>query len=147
MMNSIDIRPARAQDVEKIKELTDEMLTPTGLGRATVKKIHNLVVSQQTLFLTAWDNEQLVGYTCGVLHENIFNDRLRVTDIGVYVLPGHRGSQISRELIAGIETWARERGAEEIWLGQTTGGDPDRVIKYYNRLGYTTKGFNSVKEL
>lgn len=146
-MNSIEIRVAQAEDIDSIKTLTDGMLAATGLGVATVAKIRSLVLSPKTLFLTAWDGNSLVGYTCGILHENIFNDRLRVSDVGVFVLPKYRGSSTSKRLIEHMEQWAREQGAQEIWLGQTTGDDIDQVIKYYNRLGYKTKGFNGVKEL
>ena len=143
----INYRYATEQDLTKIKSLTDQMLEHTGLGVATVPKIRNLITGRNSKVLLAFDGDQLVGYTCGVLHENIFNDRLRVSDIGVFVIPEYRASKISKELIERLERWAKERGAQEIWLGQTTGENPENVVKYYNRLGYTTKGFNCVKEL
>lgn len=146
-MNSIELKEAQEKDINKLKALTDQMLEPTGLGVATLTKIRQLVTSPKTLVLLAWDANELIGYTCGVLHENIFNERLRVTDIGVYVKPEYRAGSVSRRLIANLETWAIQQGAKELWLGQTTGDDYDQVIKYYNRLGYKTKGFNCVKEL
>jgi GNAT superfamily N-acetyltransferase len=112
-----------------------------------VAKIRALVLSPKTLVLLAWDGDDLIGYTCGVLHENVFNDRLRVTDIGVYVKPEYRAGAVSKKMIDHLEKWAKEKGAKELWLGQTTGQEVTQIEKYYNRLGYTTKGFNCVKEL
>jgi GNAT superfamily N-acetyltransferase len=141
------IRKAELKDVPQLKVLTDRMLAHTGLGVATVEKIRALVTSPKSLVLLAFDEEKLVGYTCGILHESVFNDRLRVSDIGVYVDADYRAGSLAKRLIDQLEQWSKRQGAEELWLGQTTGDNPEQVVKYYNRLGYTTKGFNCVKEL
>ena len=101
-MNRIELKIAEERDIGKLKALTDRMLEPTGLGVATTAKIRNLVISPKTLVLLAWDGEDLIGYTCGVVHESVFNDRLRVTDIGVYVEPEYRSGSVSRRM---IERW------------------------------------------
>jgi GNAT superfamily N-acetyltransferase len=145
-MNKTLIRIAQEKDIEKLKALTDRMLAHTGLGVATVEKIRALVKSPKSLVLLAFDEEKLVGYTCGVLHESVFNDRLRVSDIGVYVDTEYRSGSLAKRLIEHLEKWSKDQGAKELWLGQTTGDNPEQVVKYYNRLGYTTKGFNCVKE-
>lgn len=141
------IRKAELKDVPQLKVLTDRMLAHTGLGVATVEKIRALVTSPKSLVLLAFDEEKLVGYTCGILHESVFNNRLRVSDIGVYVDADYRAGSLAKRLIDQLEQWSKTQGAEELWLGQTTGDNPEQVVKYYNRLGYTTKGFNCVKEL
>jgi GNAT superfamily N-acetyltransferase len=146
-MKNILIRIAEEKDIEKLKALTDRMLAHTGLGVATTEKIRALVKSPRSLVLLAFDSEELVGYTCGILHESVFNDRLRVSDIGVYVDSEYRSGSLAKRLIDQLESWSKKQGAKELWLGQTTGDNPDQVVKYYNRLGYTTKGFNCVKEL
>ena len=146
-MIGITYRPAEEHDIDNIKDVTDLMLSHTGLGTATKSKIRQLITSPKTLALIACHGVKIVGFTVGIVHESIFNDRLRVSDIGVFVVEEYRRSTIARDLIKQLETWAREQGAEEIWLGQTTGDNPELVAKYYNRLGYKTQGFNSVKEL
>ena len=146
-MSQVLYRSATADDVSKIKALTDVMLSHTGLGVATVSKIKALVSSPRTLIQLALVDDNLVGYTCGVLHENIFNDVMRVTDIGVFVLPQYRKLDIARQLVVQLEQWAKEKGASQLWLGQTTGDNVDAVAEYYRRLGYNIRGFNAVKEL
>jgi GNAT superfamily N-acetyltransferase len=143
----VTIRKALLTDVAELKVLTDRMLAHTGLGVATTEKIKALVTSPKSLVLLAFDDNKLIGYTCGILHESVFNDRLRVSDIGVYVDRNYRAGSLAKRLIDQLEQWSKTQGAEELWLGQTTGDNPDQVVKYYNRLGYTTKGFNCVKEL
>ncbi|KON32728.1 MAG: hypothetical protein AC479_06865 [miscellaneous Crenarchaeota group-6 archaeon AD8-1] len=146
-MNQILYRTAKKEDVSKIKTLTDGMLKDTGLGVATVEKISQLVSSPRTLFLLAIDGEELVGFTCGILHENVFNDVLRVSDIGVYVLKEYRSSDIGKNLVEQLEAWATKNKATQLWLGQTTGEKVEAIAEYYRRLGFKISGFNAVKEL
>ena len=146
-MNQVQYRPALRSDVASIKALTDQMLANTGLGLATVDKITALVDSSKTLFMLAFVEEKLVGFTLGILHENVFNDVLRVSDIGVFVLPKYRDLDIGRHLITLLEEWARKNRAQQLWLGQTTGEKVEAIAEYYRRLGFKVCGFNAVKEL
>jgi GNAT superfamily N-acetyltransferase len=144
---TVTYRIATVEDIAAIKQISDQMLADTKLGLATLPKIKNLVESPRTLFMLALDRQQLVGFVCGVIHECVFNDRLRVTDIGVFVLPEHRKSDIAKTLIAHLEKWAKARQADELWLGQTTGDKPQSIARFYSSLGYTVCGFNAMKEL
>ena len=146
-MTRVLYRPATEDDVGGIKALTDIMLAHTGLGVATVPKIRALVTSSKTLVLLALIDNKIVGYTCAVLHESIFNDVVRATDIGVFVLPEYRRLDIAKNLIERLELWAKDRGAQQLWLGQTTGDRVEVVAEYYRKLGYKIRGFNAVKEI
>jgi len=106
------IRKAEEHDVAQLKILTDRMLAHTGLGVATVEKIRALVKSPKALVLLAVDNDKLVGYTCGIVHESVFNDRLRVSDIGVYVDEEYRSGTTAKRLIDQLEKWAKDKGAK-----------------------------------
>ena len=142
-----EYRIATEKDIPGIKAISDVMLKDTGLGVATIPKITNLVTSPNTLFALALQADEIVGFTCAVIHESVFNDRKRVSDIGVFVLPAQRGSEIAAVLVETLEHWAMHRGIKEIWLGQTTGSNIDKVAEYYQRLGYTIRGFNALKEI
>ena len=77
----------------------------------------------------------------------LFSGKL-VSDMLVYVVPEHRGSMLGSRFVKVIERWAQVRQADRIMLGQSTGiGDINRVIKFYEKLGYTATGFNCTKEL
>lgn len=143
----VNYRIATSEDISNIKALTDIMLAHTGLGVATVPKITALVNSPKTLFMLAMIKDKLVGYTCGILHENIFNDVMRVTDIGIFVLPEYRKLGIDKNLLVLLESWAKENLAQELWLGQTTGDDIDKIAEYYQKQGFKLCGFNAVKDL
>jgi len=146
-MTQVLYRTATLTDVDQVKALTDVMLEHTGLGVASRAKIHAMIASSKGTGILAFVDDRLVGYTYGILHENIFNDVLRVTDIGVFVLPKYRSLDIAKNLIERLEAWAKDKGAQQFWLGQTTGDNIDVVAEYYRRLGFKIRGFNAVKEL
>lgn len=146
-MSQITYRTATVHDVEAIRVLTDQMLSHTGLGVATAPKIRSLVLSPRCTVRLALADDRLIGYTCGILHESIFNDVVRATDIGIFVLPEYRQGGVAVTLLSSLETWARNHGAKELWLGQTTGDNPELVAKFYTKSGFKLKGFNAVKEL
>ena len=135
------------KDVMLLKALTDKMLEDTGLGVATVTKIAQLVSSDRSLVKLAFSDDELIGYICGVLHESPFNNRRRVSDIGVYVAPDYRATGVAQNLVGSLEAWAKNKAADELWLGQTTGTNPAKTADFYTQLGYKIKGFNAVKEL
>ena len=148
--NMITYSIATEEDIDKLKQLTDDMLTHTSLGVATLPKIRALVMSPNTLVTLAWIDDtktKLIGFSCAVVHESMFNNNKRVSDIGLFVDKEYRKSEIAAVLIEQLEAWAMQQGAGQIWLGQTTGDNVAIVERYYNRLGYKTQGFNCVKEL
>lgn len=138
---------ATINDIDKLKALTDQMLSHTVLGVASKAKIRALVTSPRTQVTLAWHGTDLIGFSCGMLHESVFNSVLRVSDIGLYVAPEHRKGVTAAVLIERLEAWAMSQGANQIWLGQTTGENPRVVERFYNQLGYKTQGINAVKEL
>jgi GNAT superfamily N-acetyltransferase len=140
-------RTAIDRDLPAIKRLTDEMLADTKLGLATSDKILQLVNNSNTNFDLAFDDDVLVGFMLGVVHEAIFNHVVRATDIGLYVTPSHRGSEVGRVLMDRFESWAKNRNVDQICLGQTTGNRIDITRRLYERRGYTVVGVNCIKEL
>jgi GNAT superfamily N-acetyltransferase len=140
-------RVATAQDVPAVKDLTDVMLAHTGLGVATPEKLHSLITNPAGVWILAEQDGKAIGFVSGIIHETMFNNERRVSDMGWFVLPEYRGGFTARRLMTLLEQWAKLQGIKQIWFGQTTGDDIESVVKYYKRSGYTIKGFNAVKEL
>jgi GNAT superfamily N-acetyltransferase len=72
---------------------------------------------------------------------------MRVSDIGFYVNPNHRGSRAAIKLLAKLEDWARDNNINDVCIGQTTAVNMEKTQQFYNRLGYKTVGFNTIKHL
>jgi hypothetical protein len=54
---------------------------------------------------------------------------------------------VALKLVKSLETWAKEMNVDDLHLGQTTAVDMDKTRQFYERLGYKTVGFNTVKHL
>lgn len=111
------------------------------------QKILQLFKNPNAVAFLALENNQIVGFISGIVHEYFFSNRKRVSDLGFFVLPEYRGSRVALKLVKLLESWAIEKKADELHLGQTTGLDIDKTKKFYERLGFKTVGFNTVKHL
>ena len=143
----ITYRKAQMSDLHKIKALTDRMLVGTKLGVATSDKILRLVNNSSANFDLAFNDNECIGFMLGVAHETLFNNVMRATDVGIYVLPEYRKEDVAKTLMSRFEEWAVSRNVDQIWLGQTTGDRIDITKRFYERQGYTIVGVNCVKEL
>lgn len=87
------------------------------------------------------------GFFIGTLTDQFFGDDLIGIDMGVYIEPEHRGKMGAVRLIQAFESWAKENGAKEIYLSQTSGVNIDKTSAFYERLGYELSGFTSKKRI
>lgn len=111
------------------------------------QKILQLFKNPNAVAFLALENDQIVGFISGLVHEYFFSNRKRVSDLGFFVLPEYRGSRVALKLVKLLEAWAIEKNANELHLGQTTGLEIDKTKRFYERLGFKTVGFNTVKHL
>jgi GNAT superfamily N-acetyltransferase len=144
---NLKYRNATIEDIPQVKEVTDLMLSHTTLGLATIEKIRNIIESPQTLSYCCFDDEKLIGFIVGVLHKSLYNDMVRVTDCGLFVLPEYRSKLVGLHFVRKLESWAKINGAQQVWVGQTTGDEIDKVKSLYKAMGYSIQGFNAVKEI
>ena len=95
----------------------------------------------------AFDDNKLIGFISGMHQEYFFSSNKKVSDLGFYILPEYRGSRAAIKLLKELENWAKSFGVEDLYLGQTTAINIEKTQKFYERLGYKTVGFNTVKHL
>ena len=146
----IQYRIATINDLVDIKDITNKMLKDTKLGLALDRKIVDIIMSPRTFKLLATDknnDNKIVGFIAGIVHESVFNDIKRVTDIGVFVDDDYRSTKIGITLINRLEEWARLEGAKQLWFTQSTGLDVEITGKFFERLGFTKQGYTNLKEL
>lgn len=94
----------------------------------------------------AQDNERVVGMIGGALVPHYFSNVVFANDLAVYVTPEYRGGRAALLLVKAFEDWAMRNGAIEIVLGLSTGINPERTGKFYERLGYNLSCHNYLKE-
>jgi GNAT superfamily N-acetyltransferase len=133
--------------LEKFLEIVAKMVTEAEFSCAKLEKhkILQLYKNPNAIAFLAIDNDKIVGFIAALSHEYFFSSRKTASDLGFYVLPEYRGSRAALKLVKSLEEWAKQMGASDLHLGQTTAVEIDKTRQFYERLGYKTVGFNTVK--
>lgn len=88
-----------------------------------------------------------IGYAMALCHEHYFGTDLTVTDLGIYLLPEYRSPLVAATLVRELEEWAFEHmGAKDINLGVSSGIADERIVRFYERLGFGKNWFGVSKK-
>lgn len=97
------------------------------------------LTSEDWLCLVAWKGMTPIGFIAVGAMEMLFSRHRTVDDLGLFVLPEHRGTATALRLVRAMEEWASSR-AVKIRIGVTTGVHAERTQAFLERLGYTQTG-------
>lgn len=86
---------------------------------------------KESICIIALDGDRIVGIAGGITHPE--EDHVKQL-VSMWVAADHRGTDIAARLVAQVEVWAFDRGAERIVLGVTAGND--RAARFYVRMGF-----------
>ena len=130
-------------------ELVKSMVLEAEFNEAAPEKeiIWNIHKNTNAVIFVAIKENKIIGFLAGVKGPYFFSTKMRVSDIGFYVNPNHRGSRAAIKLLAKLEDWARDNNINDVCIGQTTAVNMEKTQQFYNRLGYKTVGFNTIKHL
>ena len=109
--------------------------------------IWNIYKNPNVLTLLAISNNKIIGFMAVVKGVYFFSTKPKISDIGLFVLPEFRGTSAAIKLLKAVEAWAKENNISDICIGQTTAVNMEKTQQFYNRLGYKTVGFNTIKHL
>lgn len=99
-------------------------------------------------FVSVAGDGSLAGVAIGWVAPFWFATRAQEAgELAIYVRPEHRGGNHMKRLVAALEAWAREKGAERITLGVSTGRKTEAVAKLYERMGYRRAGVTLVRDI
>ena len=86
---------------------------------------------KESICIIALNGDRGVGIAGGITHPEEDRDKHLVQ---IWVDADHRGTDIAARLVAQVEVWAYDRGAERIILGVTEGND--RAVHFYAKMGF-----------
>lgn len=115
-----------------------------GFAVHKARDLITLLIQRGGLFVAVKESE-IVGFFAGLVSEQFLSHALCATDIGVFVVPEHRGGSAFVRLVRAFEEWAIRGGASEIQLGVSTQVATESTVRMYERLGYTMASFGLVK--
>lgn len=152
MRHSLQIRPGRSDDADRLAVLATQVWLHTYatdgvtneiaqylLSELTVEKFSASLVEPQTSLLVAEYGECLVGFAAvkfGAACPSVTESVVELQTL--YVQEHFIGQGIGKSLLQAAEAGARERSASPLWL--TVNAKNDRAITFYARQGYSKIG-------
>ena len=102
-------------------------------------------IKNGTVLVIVDDNDKPQGFLLGVVEELFFSRKRMATDLAVYVRKEYR--HLAPKMFKEFIKWAESKSRmAQITLGISSGiGEPERVGKMYNSLGFTQTGGIFVK--
>lgn len=148
------IRKADIPDMDAICELARELLEKSIYNSIKPDDakfrmfVAGLMGNKGGIVLVIVDrNDVPQGFLIGILEELFFSRQRMATDLAVYVRDGYRN--LAPRLFKTFIEWAESKSrVAQITLGISSGiGDPERVSKMYENLGFAQVGSINVKKV
>jgi GNAT superfamily N-acetyltransferase len=141
------IRPATAEDFNTLLELGRAMHAESWYRYLPFDdvKLHGVferLLTDGYLKLHVASNGSIDGGMAGYIGEFWFCREKIATDYALFVRPNHRGSISAVRLIQDFVEWAKEKGAQEVSLSQTTGVRVQESSHLYLGMGFVYVGGN-----
>jgi len=123
------IRQFKDSDIKQVTDLQEEWFT-SGLLPSYVNRICDCCFKANNTKVIEKDNI-IIGYS---FFSKISDNEYQITFL--YVSPDKRGNQLGRKLIQSTEAEIKKLGVEKIILSPTTVFNQEKLINYYESLGY-----------
>lgn len=144
----MEIRSIQREDFEPLLLFCDLMHRESPAYRdmpmdpEKLQQLGEMMVTQPERLcgLVAIHEGRLIGMLAGFVTESFFGPDCLASDLAVFVPNDRRGGVAAAALIGRFEAWARERGAQAVQLGITTGVHQERTAALYRRLGFEPFG-------
>lgn len=125
-----------AFSAEKVEDLIRSMVSST------------LVTEPTGGALVAEKDGHIVGMIGGYIASPFFTHDKVASDYAFYVVPEHRRKcRAAVALMRAFEAWAVEQGAVDIVPGISTMIDPERTLRFFEKLGYEKQGYVLIKRI
>jgi ribosomal protein S18 acetylase RimI-like enzyme len=143
-MSTITIRFANLKDLETLLTFEQGVVaaekpldTFLGTGKLTYYDIPELITDENTHFIVALSNEELVGSGyIKIENSNSYHKNSKHGYIGfIFVKPSFRGKKISSLILESLKNWAKEKDLKELRLDVYSNNY--NAIKSYDSFGFT----------
>lgn len=115
------------------------------------KKVYDmmqwLVCNDDGIALVVEKDGEIVGGFLGQVATHWFGNHRAACDYGLFIDKDHRGGRTAIDLIHAANEIAKQKGAHEMIITNTTGVQGDRVEKLYQYTGFTRLGGSYYKLL
>ena len=141
------IRQATKADIDPMIELAREMWTESrykekgNLDTEKLTELANILIDHKSGIIFVYEvAENIVGMFLGLVEEQFFNRTLKAVDLALYVCPEHRSATIGAKLIQQYVQQAKELGAIDIVIANSTDINQRQVCQLYEAVGFKQVG-------
>lgn len=101
-----------------------------------------------SVLFVADEGGEVIGMLGGYLTEGLFVDGMLIaSDYTFFVRPDRRGTMAAPRLLIAFEQWAKGMGATHIYPSVSTRIDDERIVAFYEAMGYQHTGHNLAKRI
>lgn len=139
------VRAANINDIPAYMDLAAAFVATTPINHVvpfdregTAAFVEKALDNPDMLILVAEDAGKIIGITGALLYPMYFNPaKLVAQELWWYLTPETRGGPASKMLFQTIEKWAKDKGAEAMFMIALADARVDTMAKVYKRNGYT----------
>lgn len=108
----------------------------------TLHGLFELNPGSHVVLLVQTDAGELVGLLIGCVERYFYSDALQAQLIQWYVKKAYRGTSAAPRLVKAFVAWARMRGANDVFMGISSGLNVHLTHRLMRRLGFSYLGGN-----
>lgn len=130
------MRLATHDDMPSLLRMAGEFSKVAGLDMdsGSVEHTLSLLMESGGLFVTG---EPVHGMAGGLIYQNYFNrSRMAASELFWWVDPEHRKGGAGRDLLDGLEGWAKANGADTLTMVALDVSDGGSIGRFYEANGY-----------
>lgn len=141
---TVTVRRATQDDLPAYMDLAAAFVATTPVSNiisfdreGTAAFVEAALDNPDMLILVAEDGGKIVGITGALAYPMYFNPAKRVAqELWWYMAPDARGGNAGSLMFKTIERWAKDVGAEAMFMIALADGRVDKMEKVYQRAGY-----------
>jgi GNAT superfamily N-acetyltransferase len=134
-----DDLPTLIRLAHRMQQESELAFLPFDPGKVTFSMMR-CITSEMHYAAVAELDHQIIGFLGGLVVEYPFCRERLAHDLGFYVVPEHRASSAAVRLLRAFRSWAKERGAREVCVAVSLGGEIDRIGAFLERSGLRKMG-------
>lgn len=142
------IRNATHEDVEFMAYVGKEMHQESQYHKYPYDEqqvrdfLHYLIDKPEGILLVAVDNNDVpFGAFAGDIVQHWFGQTMQYFDLFTFVRPSSRGGIAAFKLLQEYVRQAKEKGADEIFIANCTGVQPEKVRELFEAIGFKQQGY------
>ncbi|MDX5475033.1 MAG: GNAT family N-acetyltransferase [Bacillaceae bacterium] len=132
------IREMIAEDISQLEQLYRQFWDETSCIETMSKQFNELHKNNSHLFISAIENNKLLGSVMGVICEELYGDCKPFLVLeNMIVDKNYRNKGVGKALVSELEKIATQRGCSQVIF--VTERDRVDAVKFYESVGYSSQ--------